>query len=217
MNAGRWYCIAQTGTFNTSCGISVAFDSSSLLLAASVKYGVSSLNVSSTNLEKDYNISVRLRETNSQWFVDLKSNVEIEPTVEIADSSVWTAGISTAGAGNIIAKIDNITEAYNDIQDTQRALIESLVTSLDLANATIADLQLRLRAVEDWGFQFTLTPQGTRTLVTPHNFVSHGSMAFAGQTYDEEFEHRIEIITEEEYEKLVADGNINETKVYYVY
>lgn len=217
MIADKWYCIAQTGTFDSSCGISVAFDSSTLLLAASVKYGVSSLNVSSVYLQEGYQISVRLRETNSQWFVDLKSNIEIEPSVEIADSSVWTAGISTAGAGNIIAKIDNITEAYNDIQDTQRALIESLVTSLDLANATIADLQLRLRAVEDWGFQFTMTPEGSRTLVTPHNFVSEGAIAFAGQALDEEFEHRVVLITEEEYNALVESGQVNETKIYYVY
>jgi hypothetical protein len=71
--------------------------------------------------------------------------------------------------------------------------------------------------VEDWGFQFTMTPEGSRILVTPHKFVSEGAIAFAGQELDEEFEHRVVLITEEEYNALVESGQVNETKIYYVY
>ena len=101
--------------------------------------------------------------------------------------------------------------------DTQAATIERLTTALQQAAATIADLQQRLRSVEDWGFQFTMTPQGSRVLVTPHNFVSEGAISFAGLANDEEFEQKIVLITQEGYDELVANGQVNETKIYYVY
>ena len=101
--------------------------------------------------------------------------------------------------------------------DAHTAVITNLLEALQRANTTIADLQQRLRSVEDWGFQFTMTPQGSRVLVTPHNFVSEGAISFAGLANDEEFEQKIVLITQEGYDELVANGQVNETKIYYVY
>ena len=104
------------------------------------------------------------------------------------------------------AEVDEHTKIVNTLQQT-----------LAQATATITELQSRLAKVEDWGFQFTMTPQGSRILVTPHNFVSDGAIAFAGQALDEEFEQKIVLITEDEYNTLVESGQVNETKIYYVY
>ncbi len=101
--------------------------------------------------------------------------------------------------------------------DAQAETIERLTETLRQANEIISSLQQRLRAVEDWGFQFTMTPQGTRVLVTPHNFASEGAISFAGLSNDEEFEQKIVLITQEGYDELVANGQVNETKIYYVY
>jgi hypothetical protein len=101
--------------------------------------------------------------------------------------------------------------------DAQAETIERLTESLRQANEIISSLQQRLRAVEDWGFQFTMTPQGSRVLVTPHNFASEGAISFAGLSNDEEFEQKIVLITQEGYDELVANGQVNETKIYYVY
>lgn len=114
MNANKWYSIAQTTVFDTSCGINITFgDSSSVLFTASVKYGVSSLNISSCSIEESYNISVRLRETESKWCVDLLSNIEINPTIDITDSPYWIADNSLAGNGAVIAIIENISKEFN--------------------------------------------------------------------------------------------------------
>lgn len=101
--------------------------------------------------------------------------------------------------------------------DEHTRKVNSLEQALTQATAIITELQRRLAIVEDWGFQFTMTPQGSRILVTPHNFASEGAISFAGTTTDEEFEHRIVLITEDEYNALVDSGQVNETKIYYVY
>lgn len=114
MIANRWYSIAQTTVFDTSCSISITFgESSSVLFTASVKYGVSSLNISSCKIEDGYNISVRLRETESKWCVDLLSDTEITPDIVVADSPYWTEDNSAAGSGAVIAVIENISKEFN--------------------------------------------------------------------------------------------------------
>lgn len=104
------------------------------------------------------------------------------------------------------AEVDEHTRVVNTLQQT-----------LAQATAIITNLQSRLNKVEDWGFQFTMTSQGSRVLVTPHNFVSDGSISCLGLANNEEFEQKIVLITQEEYDKLVASGQVNETKIYYVY
>jgi hypothetical protein len=101
--------------------------------------------------------------------------------------------------------------------DEHTKKVNALEQALTQANTIITELQRRLAIVEDWGFQFTMTPEGSRILVTPHNFASEGAISFAGTATDEEFEHRIVLITEDEYNALEKSGQLNETKIYYVY
>ena len=89
MIANRWHCIAQTTTFDSGCGISIIFGESSIVFTASVRYGVSSLNISSCYLQDNYLLSVRLRETESKWCVDVICNAYIDPVITITDSLYW--------------------------------------------------------------------------------------------------------------------------------
>lgn len=113
------------------------------------------------------------------------------------------------------------TKAEFDSTDTEvdehTKVINTLQQTLTQATATIAELQRRLAIVEDWGFQFDMTEGGSRILVTPHNFVSEGAISFSGESTNEEFEQKIVLITQAEYDALVSSGKINETKIYYVY
>lgn len=113
MIANKWYCIAQTNTFDTSCSVNISFDATSVLFTASVKFGKSSINIASCTIEDGYVLSVRLRETESSWAIDLLSNVKIEPNVSIADSNEWTLNNAEAGSGSIIAIISNIDSKFN--------------------------------------------------------------------------------------------------------
>ena len=116
--------------------------------------------------------------------------------------------------------IENITaETSGSRVATASGRSTSLQYSGSYAEAMkiVEELQQRLKAVEDWGFQFSLSPQGTRTLVTPHNLVSYGAMAFAGQAYDEEFKHLFEPITKESYKELKDAGLEDLTKMYLIY
>ena len=101
--------------------------------------------------------------------------------------------------------------------DEHTKVINTLQQTLTQATATIMELQRRLAIVEDWGFQFDMTEGGSRILVTPHNFVSEGAISFSGESANEEFEQKIVLITQAEYDALAAKGQINETKIYYVY
>lgn len=113
MIANKWYCIAQTNTFDTSCSVNISFDATSVLFTASVKFGKSSINIASCTIKDGYMLSVRLRETESSWAIDLLSNVKIEPNVSIADSNEWTLNNAEAGSGSIIAIISNIDSKFN--------------------------------------------------------------------------------------------------------
>ena len=111
-------------------------------------------------------------------------------------------------------------EALNETDaevDEHTKIVNTLQQTLVQATATIAELQRRLAIVEDWGFQFDMTAEGSRILVTPHNFVSEGAISFSGESINEEFEQKIVLITEDEYNTLVESGQVNETKIYYVY
>jgi hypothetical protein len=54
-----------------------------------------------------------LRSTETQWFIDLYSSKEINSNIIISDSPYWTKVGSTAGAGNIILTLSDITSKFN--------------------------------------------------------------------------------------------------------
>ena len=116
MIASTWYCIAQTSTFDTGCTINVAFDGYDIQFSASVKFGMSAINITRCNIPYDTVFSLRLREGASQWFVDIFCSKEITPNVSIADSPYWAEVNTTAGAGNIILSLNDITSKYNTEQ-----------------------------------------------------------------------------------------------------
>lgn len=113
MIANKWYCIAQTGTFDSGCTINVSFDSYVIQFSASVKYGSSAINITRCELPLSANLSLRLRESNGLWSVDLLSNNDITPEIVVADSPYWTAVNSVAGAGNIILTLKDISKDFN--------------------------------------------------------------------------------------------------------
>lgn len=115
MNAGSWYSIVQTVVFDTSCVISITFgNTSSVILAATIKYGMCSLNINNYRLEQDYNISLRLREYEGTWSVDMFSNKDITPVIT-TNSQYWNSNITPASNGTIIAVINNIIPDAEDI------------------------------------------------------------------------------------------------------
>lgn len=116
MIASTWYCIAQTSTFDTGCTINVAFDGYDIQFSASVRFGMSAINITRCNIPYDTVFSLRLREGASQWFVDIFCNKEITPNVTIADSPYWTEVSTPAGAGNIVLSLNDITSKYNTEQ-----------------------------------------------------------------------------------------------------
>ena len=113
MIANKWYCIAQTGTFDSGCTINVSFDSYVIQFSASVKYGSSAINITRCELPLSANLSLRLRESNGLWSVDLLSNNDITPEIVVADSPYWVAVNSVAGAGNIILTLKDISKDFN--------------------------------------------------------------------------------------------------------
>lgn len=113
MIANKWYCIAQTGTFDSGCTINVSFDSYVIQFSASVKYGSSAINITRCELPLSANLSLRLRESNGLWSVDLLSNNDITPEIVVADSPYWVALNSVAGAGNIILTLKDISKDFN--------------------------------------------------------------------------------------------------------
>lgn len=113
MIANKWYCIAQTGTFDSGCTINVSFDSYVIQFSASVKYGSSAINITRCELPLSANLSLRLRESNGLWSVDLLSNNNITPEIVVADSPYWVALNSVAGAGNIILTLKDISKDFN--------------------------------------------------------------------------------------------------------
>lgn len=127
-------------------------------------------------------------------------------------------GLGTAAykAEEHFATSEDLSETNTDVTE-QAALIANLTSSLETANRLIATLQEKVAEFEDWGFRFGTLSDGSRVLITPHNFASEGEVTANGTEVNDEFEQRIVVLPEAEYEKLVEEGNINETKVYYVY
>lgn len=113
MIANKWYCIAQTSTFDTRCSINVAFDGHDIQFSASVKYGASSINITRCIIPDGISFSIRLRESGSQWFVDITSSAKITPVVTVADSEYWSSVNKPAAEGNIILLLTDITSKYN--------------------------------------------------------------------------------------------------------
>jgi hypothetical protein len=113
MIANKWYNIAKTNTIGTYCIVNISFGSSNVVLSASVNYGVYSLNIDSCTIEDDYLLSVRLRQSGSSWYIDLYSNKDIEPIVDIIGGQYWESLNTSAGAGTIVAIINDISEDFN--------------------------------------------------------------------------------------------------------
>lgn len=154
--------------------------------------------------------------------VSIEKPKDGEALVYNEDSQKWEnktieTGLDEEALEQFLGEKKYATQTYVDSKDKQQSdeAKDTFATKQELLN-TINELKERLRAVEDWGFQFALTPEGTRTLVTPHNFVSQGSMAFAGQTYDEEFEHRIVECTLKQYNEWEKAGLVDKTKIYFI-
>lgn len=126
MIANRWYCIAQTTTFDSKCGISVNFEGGSIIFTASVRFGSSSLNIASCEIAEDYYVSVRLRETDSKWCVDLLSQTDINPTIDVTDTDSWISDSTPAGAGTILAVILDIDKSFNTTGGAGGSLFERI-------------------------------------------------------------------------------------------
>ena len=114
------------------------------------------------------------------------------------------------------ATSQELGETNSDLAQ-QNSIITSLTESLERANNLISEMQEKIAIFEDWGFKFGTLSDGSRVLITPHNFASEGEVTANGTEVNDEFEQRIVVLPEAEYERLVEEGNINETKVYYVY
>lgn len=113
MTANKWYCIAQTGAFDSGCSITVSFDGYTIQFSASVRFGASSINITRCQLPSSMTLSARLRETDSQWFVDILSDKDINIDVTVSDNPLWSVVNSPAGAGNIILSLNNISKEFN--------------------------------------------------------------------------------------------------------
>ena len=114
------------------------------------------------------------------------------------------------------ATSQELGETNSDLAQ-QNSIITSLTESLERANNLISEMQEKIAIFEDWGFRLGTLSDGSRVLITPHNFASEGEVTANGTEVNDEFEQRIVVLPEAEYERLVEEGNINETKVYYVY
>ncbi len=176
--------------------------------------------------KKNYATVEYVDDKDKEQFSSLQSNTTTPVSITVGgvtktitqDKMRSSLGLGTAAyeSKNTFATQEALNEMDAEV-DEHTKIVNTLQQTLAQATATITELQSRLAKVEDWGFQFTMTPQGSRILVTPHNFVSDGAIAFAGQALDEEFEQKIVLITEDEYNALVESGQVNETKIYYVY
>lgn len=166
MIASTWYCIAQTSTFDTGCTINVAFDGHDIQFSASVKFGMSAINITRCNIPYDTVFSLRLREGASQWFVDIFCNKEITPNITIADSPYWAEVSTTAGEGNVILVLNDISSKYNTEQGggTGGLDIDQLKGYLDDNGYT--------EAKNFW------SKEGDETIRTRHNIVVEKGGAF---------------------------------------
>lgn len=157
MTANTWQCIAQTSVFDTGCTIRVAFDGYSISFAVSVKYGVYSINVSDCNIPSSIKFSIRIREFNNQWFVDIYCNDNINPTISIADNIYWSECSLSSNIGVICLTMSDVSNK-TDIPDQSGGLdIEQLKEFL-LDNG-YTDLLGYWEKVDD-------------TLTTPYNITS---------------------------------------------
>ena len=157
-----------------------------------------------------------LRDVNIEKPKDGEALVYNEDTQKWENKTIET-GLDEEALEQFLGEKKYATQTYVDSKDKEQSdEAKQLFVSKEALEQTVMELVERLRAVEDWGFQFALTPQGSRTLVTPYNFVSHGAMAFAGQTYDEEFEHRIVECTLKQYNEWGKAGLVDKTKIYFI-
>lgn len=113
MTANKWYCIAQSSTFDSSCGITIYSEGVAVSFTASVRFGSSSINIASCAIDGDILLSVRLRETDNKWCIDLLCNTEFNPTIDITDSPYWEVQNTPAGTGSILAIINDISKEFN--------------------------------------------------------------------------------------------------------
>lgn len=170
MIANKWYCIAQTGTFDSGCTINVSFDGYVIQFSASVKYGSSAINITRCELPLSANLSLRLRESNGLWSVDLLSNNDITPEIVVADSPYWVAVNSVAGAGNIILTIKDISKDFNtETGGSGGGLDENALRDfLDKYGYT--------RAKDFWKYETT----GGGAIHTDYHIIVDGGGAFGG-------------------------------------
>jgi hypothetical protein len=145
MIANRWHSIAQTTVFDSGCGISITFGESYIVFTASVRYGVSSLNISSCYIQDNFLLSIRLRETDSKWHVDLICNVEIIPVITITDSPYWNDDNNTAGAGTVLTSISDISYKFN----TQKGVGTSLFEKVNIGTENNPIWALRPKRIDD--------------------------------------------------------------------
>lgn len=113
MIANKWYCIAQSSTFDSSCGITIYSEGVAVSFTASVRFGSSSINIASCAIDGDILLSIRLRETDNKWCIDLLCNTEFNPTIDITDSPYWEVQNTPAGTGSILAIINDISKEFN--------------------------------------------------------------------------------------------------------
>lgn len=113
MTANKWYCIAQSSTFDSSCGITIYSEGVAVSFTASVRFGSSSINIASCVINGETLLSVRLRETDYKWCVDLLCNTEMDFSIDVTDSPYWEVQNTPAGTGSILAIINDISKEFN--------------------------------------------------------------------------------------------------------
>lgn len=126
MTANKWYCIAQSSTFDSSCGITIYSEGVAVSFTASVRFGSSSINIASCVINGETLLSVRLRETDNKWCVDLLCNTEMDFSIDVTDSPYWSKDNTPAGTGSILAVINNISKEFNTEKGSGDSLWEKV-------------------------------------------------------------------------------------------
>ena len=114
------------------------------------------------------------------------------------------------------ATSEDLNKANGEISE-QETIIQNLTTKLERAEALIATLVPKIAQLEDLGFQMRELSDGSRVLITPHNFASEGELIAGLTDVNLELGQRIVLITQSAYDELVSSGDIDDTKIYFVY
>ncbi len=112
--ANQWYNIARTDTIGTRTGIRIDFGTKYAMFTVSVDYGNSVITAVESNISKEETkLSVRIRQNNNAWYIDVRMSVVQNTTLKAAlyeSTGDWEAVVpNTSVAGNTICIINDLT------------------------------------------------------------------------------------------------------------